>query len=81
MKTVFLTLVNAPIGGNEHTIVTVRANKNGKRAEIQFIGEKAYVCFQNVKEAYWHLCQTAYKDTPSTYFSVPDEAPDFWTLS
>lgn len=79
-KIVFLTVCVHPIGGHAQTVATVRGTKNGKLAELQFVGDQAKHKFKTVAEAYWHLVRTYYAENVASYFDVPDDAPDFWLL-
>lgn len=71
-KTVFLNAVATECGASDRTVAVIRANKDGTRAEVQFVGDEPVACFQTVAKAWSWLC--GYFEG-GVYFQPTDDYP------
>ena len=72
MKEVKLTLVEHTLGEDDNTIAYVKATKQGKQAELRFIGDDKVMKFPTVAQAWQWLQRNTYQTNPCTYFLSAD---------
>ena len=75
MKTAFLNIVAHNLGAEEHSIGTIRANKDGRRAVVEWVGIGETVCFPSVAKA-WDYVKGAVDD--NAYFEPTAAYPEKW---
>lgn len=74
-KTAFLNLVETNYGKNENTIATIRANKDGTMAIVEFVGGGANACFKTVANA-WDWVNSIRSET--SFFEPTENYPKEW---
>lgn len=74
-KTAFLSVVQHAWGSSEQTVAVVRANKDGTRAVVEFIGGGEAACFQTVRQA-WDWLRL--KLTECQFFEPTESYPREW---